>query len=184
MTLIEEIVKVVDDIKDIIERKIKYNSEVVDYRCKLLELTGKSIKLFHVVETPFTMIAGNAELTIPEGSYTVAYYWEDRPYNLYYWRNHDGEYLGAYFNLVKNTKISSDIVSFQDLIVDILVFPNGEYYILDEDELPISLDLFEGGAVQSAINVLTATLFVILDEVKEEAASTYSHKSLSTYFLR
>ncbi|WP_156028895.1 DUF402 domain-containing protein [Sporosarcina sp. D27] len=169
--------------EDIIERKIKYNTEIVDYKCKLLELKGRNLKLFHVIETPFTMIAGNVGLTIPKGSYTVAYFWEDRPYNLYFWRNSDGEYLGAYFNIVKNTIISSDMVSFEDLILDILVFPDGEYYILDEDELPVSIDIFEEGYVKSSLNMLTSTLFVILEEIKSEAVSKYNHKSLSAYLF-
>ncbi|MFF2015596.1 DUF402 domain-containing protein [Paenibacillus sp. NPDC058177] len=169
--------------KDILERKIKYNSEIVDYRCNLLEIKDQGIKLFHVIETPFTMIAGNAELTIPKGSYTVAYFWEDRPYNLYFWRNSEGEFIGAYFNLVKNTKISSDMVSFEDLILDILVFPDGRYYILDEDELPVSIEHFEEGKVKCALNMLTSTLFEILEEVKKEAASTYNHELLSNYLF-
>lgn len=43
------------------------------------------------------------------------------------------------------------MVSFEDLIIDIMVLPNGEYFILDEDELPESLGNFEGGYVKKAL---------------------------------
>ena len=43
------------------------------------------------------------------------------------------------------------MVSFEDLIIDIMVLPNGEYFILDEDELPEPLGNFEGGYVRKAL---------------------------------
>lgn len=45
-------------------------------------------------------------------------------------------------------------MSFEDLIIDILVLPSGEYFILDEDELPESLEEFEDGYVNEALHVL------------------------------
>ena len=67
------------------------------------------------------MKAGSIKLTIPIGSYTIAYYWKDRPYNLYIWRDNEGKYLGSYFNIVRNTYMADTLVSFEDLIIDILV---------------------------------------------------------------
>ncbi len=63
-------------------------------------------------------------------------------------------YVGSYFNVVKNTQITDELVSFEDLIIDILVLPSGEYFILDEDELPESLEEFEDGYVNEALHVL------------------------------
>lgn len=136
---------------EIIERKIRYNSTIVDYNCLLLEKQSQSIVLFHEVQYSFTMTANDTKLTIPKGSYTIAYYWRDRPYNLYVWRDIKGKYLGSYFNIVKNTQIKDGVVSFEDLIIDIMVLPNGEYFILDEDELPEPLGNFEGGYVKKAL---------------------------------
>ncbi|MFK4413402.1 MULTISPECIES: DUF402 domain-containing protein [Bacillus] len=138
----------------IVERKIRYDSTVVDHTCLLLEKQLQSIVLFHEVQYSFTMTAHGASLTIPKGSYTIAYYWENRPYNLYIWRDKNGMYVGSYFNVVKNTQITDKFVSFEDLIIDILVLPSGEYFILDEDELPEPLEGFEGGYVNEALNVL------------------------------
>ncbi|KAA0765676.1 DUF402 domain-containing protein [Bacillus sp. SH5-2] len=139
---------------EIIERKIRYDSTIVDHNCLILEKKSQSIVLFHEVQYSFTMTTHDSSLTIPKGSYTIAYYWQDRPYNLYIWRDENGMYLGSYFNIVKNTQITDELVSFEDLIIDILVLPSGEYFILDEDELPEPLKGFEGGYVNEALYVL------------------------------
>lgn len=86
---------------EIIERKIRYDSIVVDHICMLLKAQNQHVVLFHEIMDSFTMKAGTIKLTIPIGSYTIAYYWKDRPYNLYIWRDNEGNYLGSYFNIVK-----------------------------------------------------------------------------------
>ncbi|MGA5691792.1 DUF402 domain-containing protein [Cytobacillus pseudoceanisediminis] len=161
---------------EIIERKIRYDSEVVEYNCMLLTVQNQSAVLFHIIEDTFTMKANQAQLTIPKGSYTIAYYWEDRPYNLYFWRDHKGKYLGSYFNIVKNTLISDRMVCYEDLIIDILVLPNGEYFILDEDELPESLEKFENGSVQQALNLLTKSIHNVLLQTISESEGIYAHE--------
>ena len=89
---------------EIIERKIRYDSTTVEHTCLLLEKQLRSIVLFHEVQYSFTMNTHDSSLTIPKGSYTIAYYWEDRPYNLYIWRDKNGMYVGSYFNVVKIRK--------------------------------------------------------------------------------
>ncbi|GAB6421883.1 DUF402 domain-containing protein [Bacillus luti] len=154
---------------EIIERKIRYDSTIVDHNCLILEKKSQSIILFHEVQYSFTMITHDLSLTIPKGSYTIAYYWENRPYNLYIWRDKNGMYLGSYFNVVKNTQITDELVSFEDLIIDILVLPSGEYFILDEDELPEPLENFEGGYVAEALYVLKEIIQKSLPQMIGEA---------------
>lgn len=162
----------------IIERKIRYDSRIVEYGCKLLKAQNKSIVLFHIVQDSFTMIASQAKLSIPEGSYTIGYYWEDRPYNLYIWRDKKGKYLGSYFNIVKNTYMTDKLVSFEDLIIDIMVLPNGTYFILDEDELPESLVRFKNGSVLQALNALTDSIDMLLPQIILETEKNYKHEEL------
>ena len=52
---------------EIIERKIRYNSTIVDHNCLLLEKQSQSIVLFHEVQYSFTMTANDTKLTIPKG---------------------------------------------------------------------------------------------------------------------
>ncbi|MFP3917470.1 DUF402 domain-containing protein [Lysinibacillus telephonicus] len=152
----------------IVERKICYDSKIVEHKCKLLLAEQQRVVLLHKIEHSFSMMAGQKKKTIPKGSYTIAYYWMDKPYNLYFWRDEKGNYIGAYFNIVKNTKSLDKIIEFEDLIIDVLVLPNGEYFILDEDELPEPLEQFENGYVQKALNSLLDVISELIQNVKAE----------------
>ncbi|TCP20781.1 uncharacterized protein DUF402 [Scopulibacillus darangshiensis] len=161
----------------IIERKIRYDNTIVEHSCRLLKAKKQHAVLFHKVQDSFSMTANQNKLTIPKGSYTLAYYWKDRPFNLYIWSDGSGNYLGAYFNIVKNTYMADTLVSFEDLLIDIMVFPNGEYYILDEDELPIPIDQFENGFVQEALNSLTDSIDALLSEIISESEALMLYRS-------
>ncbi|HDR6314596.1 DUF402 domain-containing protein [Bacillus wiedmannii] len=158
---------------EIIERKIRYDGTTIDHACLLIEAQQDKIILYHEVQYSFTMAANDKKLTIPKGSYTVAYYWGNRPYNLYVWRNQDGGYLGSYFNIVKNTCITDEVVSFEDLILDIMILPSGEFFILDADELPESLEQFEDGYVEKALHTVKNTIQESLPKIISETATLY-----------
>jgi len=159
--------------KTIIERKIRYNSTIEEYQCKLIHSDNKKITLLHQVEKPFEMGKGKEKLVIPKGTYAFAYYWLDQPYNLYFWREENGKYLGAYFNIVRKNSIQNNIVMFEDLIIDVVVKPNHIYYILDQEELPQPLETFENGYVQTALHALLKRKDCIIDEVSAETANFY-----------
>ncbi|MCM3457201.1 DUF402 domain-containing protein [Heyndrickxia oleronia] len=164
--------------KTIIERKIRYDSSIVEHSCLLLNSNQQKVVLFHRIAQSFTMKTSNNQLTIPKGSYTLAYYWCDRPYNLYIWRDLLGNYLGAYFNIVKNTYVKDRVLSFEDLIIDVLVFPDGQHYVLDEDELPESLDRFENGFVNKALVDLQNSIDDLLPKQICETMKLYNHESV------
>ncbi|MFD6209485.1 DUF402 domain-containing protein [Peribacillus sp. NPDC060253] len=163
---------------ELIERKIRYDSLVVEHNCLVLKAHKQHVVLFHEIMDSFTMNAGPTKLTIPIGSYTIAYYWKDRPYNLYIWRDHEGNYLGSYFNIVKNTYMTDRLVSFEDLIIDILVLPNGNHFILDEDELPVPLDRFENGSVRQSLKALLDSIDSILSQTLSDSENSYKHEDL------
>ncbi|WP_313800878.1 DUF402 domain-containing protein [Cytobacillus sp.] len=163
---------------NIIERKIRYDSKVVEYKCMLLEAHNQHVVLFHIIQDTFTMTANQAKLTIPKGSYTLAYYWGNRPYNLYIWRDTNGRYIGSYFNIVKNTWITNKMVSFEDLIIDIMVLPNGDYFILDEDELPEPLEQFEDGFVLRVLDSIIDGIDIHLPKIISDAENTFRHQEL------
>lgn len=154
-----------------IERKICYDSSIVEHKCILHKIELKKIVLIHKIEESFSMIAGQKKITIPKGSYTIAYYWMNQPYNLYFWRDNKGNYIGSYFNIVRNTKVTDKIVSFEDLIIDVLVLPEGESFILDEDELPEPLHQFENGYVQKALDSLLLVMNDLILNAKIETES-------------
>ncbi|EMY5508965.1 MULTISPECIES: DUF402 domain-containing protein [Bacillus] len=161
---------------EIIERKIRYDGTTIDHACLLIEAQQDKIILYHEVQYSFTMAANDTKLTIPKGSYTVAYYWGNRPYNLYVWRDQEGCYIGSYFNIVKNTYITDQVVSFEDLILDIMVLPSGEFYILDEDELTEPLEHFEDGYVEKALHTVKNTIQESLPKIISETVTIFKSK--------
>ncbi|MGE6376999.1 DUF402 domain-containing protein [Peribacillus muralis] len=173
-----KIASVIQRRDEMIERKIRYDSLTVDHHCFLLTADEDEVVLFHEVDEAFTMNTPETELTISKGCYTIAYYWRHRPYNLYMWRNRQGQYLGAYFNIVKNTTIQDKLVTFEDLIIDILVLPDGGRFILDEDELPVPLSVFENGSVQQALIDLLDSMDEMLAQTILQSGHFYKHEDL------
>ncbi|WP_445487559.1 DUF402 domain-containing protein [Niallia sp. 03133] len=164
--------------KKIIEKKIRYNNKIVEYSCLLLQVEPHFV-LFHKITDSFTMTTVEGKhLTISKGSYTTAFYWNDRPYNVYMWRDEEGSYLGAYFNIVQHTFITDECLSFEDLILDVLVFPNGQIFLLDEEELPRPLVQFENGYVQKALTYLTVNMESILSEIFAAMETDFPHEKM------
>lgn len=139
---------------NITERKTRYDGSVSEYNCRFVRRKEQELVLVYKIPKQFHIEAGNRTVDIPSGSVTVAYYWEDHPYNVYHWRTPDGMYLGSYFNIVKDTSISEKTVSYVDLIVDLMVWPDGFHAVLDLDELPEPLAAFENGSVERGLQQL------------------------------
>jgi predicted RNA-binding protein associated with RNAse of E/G family len=158
-----------------LERKIRYDRSVVEYVCRLLHRDDRQAVLRYEITSPFSIPAGAADLLIPAGSFTVAYYWIDKPYNVYMWRDSSGRYLGSYFNIVKNTSFSEAAVTFEDLIVDVLVLPDGSRFILDEDELPQPLAIFENGSVHRALTSLIGSVNELLSDLMRDTVIREYH---------
>lgn len=137
-----------------LERKRRYDGTVAEYACRFIRREGQELILLYVVPESFRIEAVHETVHIPPGTVTVAYYWEERPYNAYHWRAPDGTYLGTYFNLVRETAIAHNAVTYEDLIVDIMVLPSGHHAVLDLDELPQPLSRFEHGDVARHVREL------------------------------
>lgn len=159
----------------IIERKIRHDATMADYECVPLDVQQQSAVLFYLIEKSFTIKTEHVHVVIPAGSYTIGFYWAERPYNVYMWRDREGTYLGSYFNIVRNTRISPEMVSYEDLIIDVMVLPSGEYFVLDEHELPEPLESFENGTVRQALSALTDSLDGIMSEILSESENRYRH---------
>jgi predicted RNA-binding protein associated with RNAse of E/G family len=145
-----------------IERKIRYDGSIAEYRCQVLSRHSDRVVLTYVLPDPVILGRDAVIVNLPAGSRTYAWYWTDRPYNVYIWQGSGGNYLGAYFNIVRNTRISDQVVSYEDLIVDLLVTPEGKQCVLDRDELPESMEQFEQGYVNQTLKDLIVSAGHIL----------------------
>jgi predicted RNA-binding protein associated with RNAse of E/G family len=119
------------------EIKRRLDGSVARFQCSLVLRDGDHV----VLRYDFTGKGGEvAGVKLPSGTVTYAYYWCDRPYNVYHWLLPDHTTAGYYFNLADQTVMGDDFVDWQDLTVDILITPDGRCQVLDEDELPADLD--------------------------------------------
>jgi hypothetical protein len=74
--------------------------------------------------------------------------------------------------------MADKLVSFEDLIIDILVLPGGAHFILDEEELPVPLEQFESGSVKQVLISLLDSIDILLSQTISESEKLYKHKDL------
>ena len=74
-------------------------------------------------------------VTLVEGDrFLELYYWEEW-YNIFeIYSGLDGTFKGWYCNISRPAMIVDDIITYEDLALDLLVYPDGRQLVLDEDE--------------------------------------------------
>ncbi len=117
---------------DVLEVKRTLGGGVRTYPCQAVEMTGDRAVLLYTLPQPGRV----ADLALPAGTLTIAYYWAGRPYNVYHWISPEGETLAYYFNVSGPVFFTHDTVEWEDLEVDVMVTPDGRVRVLDEDRLP------------------------------------------------
>lgn len=120
---------------EIMEVKRTFDGAVQTFQCTAAEVTPDRAVLL------YTSSKGRwiADVELPAGTVTVAYYWTDRPYNVYHWVAPSGETLAWYFNASGPARIGDGRVEWDDLEVDVLLTPDLRVQVLDEDRLPADL---------------------------------------------
>jgi hypothetical protein len=103
-------------------------------------------------------------VTLPAGTVTFGYFWADRPYNVYHWMLPTGATIAFYVNLVDRTIIDETTLAFRDLAVDVLLPAHGSPRVLDEDELPPTLD----PALRSQIEESKALVLARAPDLRQE----------------
>ena len=119
---------------NVLEVKRRLDGSVRTYPCEAVEADRDHAVLLYRLPGQ-GRVAG---LVLPAGTLTLAYYWADRPYNVYHWIAPSGETLAYYFNLSGPVIIARDRLEWEDLEVDVLATPDGRVQILDEDAVPES----------------------------------------------
>jgi uncharacterized protein DUF402 len=143
----------------VLEVKRRLDGSVRTYPCEAAEIAADRAVLLYRLPGQGRV----ADLVLPAGTLTVAYYWTERPYNVYHWiappepgcaasrtppndprgaanvaNAPSGQTLAYYFNLSGPVRIGPDRLEWEDLEVDVLVTPDGRVQILDEDAVPAS----------------------------------------------
>lgn len=154
------------DRQTVIERKTRLDGTVEEFVCDVLALeAGRRAVLRYVLDRDWH-VAGT--ILIPKGTVTVSHYWADRPYNVYHWVQ-DGRTLAHYVNIADRTEIAPGLVSYRDLVVDVLVRPSGAIEILDEDELPADLAPGARKSIAEALEVVITGARGLTQEIDRES---------------
>jgi len=147
----------VDGQTSIVERKNRLDGTSEDFLCDRLLIEPGKRAVLRYTWTRELRVPGT-DLVVPKGGFTISHYWTDRAYNLYHFLSAPetgARTLGFYFNVVGGTTISDDLVSYDDLVVDVLIDPSGAALVLDEEELPPDLPSPQRVIINKALEELT-----------------------------
>jgi hypothetical protein len=124
-----------EDVSHITEVKHRLDGSKTKYECTLLHLEEE----LAVVQYNLTSEWDVGSLHLAPPIYTMALYWENRPYNVYVWYDGDDHYVASYFNIVDQVMVNRDRIEYRDLVVDILCYKDDKAEVLDREELPASI---------------------------------------------
>jgi uncharacterized protein len=95
-------------------------------------------------------------ITLHENDRFLERYYANRWYNIFEIHDRDDDRLKAWYcNITTPAKFEPGLVSYVDLALDLLVYPDGAYLVLDEDEFEaLNLDPQYRQKARQALNAL------------------------------
>jgi len=102
------------------------------YRGSLLQVSSSQVVLEAFFDREDMNLHG---LVLARGDRFIETYFTDRWYNIFEIHSRDDDTIrGWYCNITRPAKIEDGQISYVDLALDLLVFPDGSQQVLDEDE--------------------------------------------------
>ena len=150
----------------ITERKTRLDGSVVEYVCEPLVVEPGRRAVVRYVTAQDRPIEGT-DLVLRQGTVTVGHFWTDRPYNVYHWLDH-GRTVALYVSIATDTTIAPALIAYRDLVVDVLIRPSGAIEILDEDELPPSIEPAYRLAIAKALETCVTEARRLTAEIERE----------------
>ncbi len=97
-------------------------------------------------------------LVLRRGDRFVETFYNDRGYNIFEMHAREDDTLkGWYCNVARPAELGEAVVSYVDLALDLLVFPDGRQLVLDEDEFAaLELSPVDAAAARQALRELQA----------------------------
>ena len=106
--------------------------ETLRYPGKLLKLVPHEIVIEAYFDRDETMVEG---IILNRGDRFIESYYDNRWYNIFEIRDRVDDHIkGWYCNICYPTAINEDSIAYRDLALDLLVYPDGNQLVLDEDE--------------------------------------------------
>ena len=117
---------------------------------------------FNRPDTPFF------DIMLKQNDRFVETFYTDRWYNIFEIHDRDDDQLKVWYcNLGRPALLEPGTVSYVDLALDLLVYPDGRQVVLDEDEYALlPLDAAEKSQVEAALQELQRKLREITDVVR------------------
>ena len=117
---------------EIVVRSLKYDGRVHrSWPATLVRRLGALV----VVEGVFTEEVRHAHLGLVEaGTRSVEFFWTDRWYSVFRFEHPRGRLRNFYCNVNTPAVLESGVLSYVDLDIDVLVAPDFNCTVLDEDE--------------------------------------------------
>ena len=150
----------------ITERKTRLDGSVVEYACEPLVVdVGRHAVVRYVTDQDRPL--EGTDLVLRKGTVTVGHFWTDRPYNVYHWLDR-GRTVALYVSIATDTTIEPTAIGYRDLVVDVLIRPSGAIEILDEDELPPSIEPRYRLAIAKALETCVTEGRRLMTEIERE----------------
>jgi predicted RNA-binding protein associated with RNAse of E/G family len=150
----------------ITERKTRLDGSVVEYACEPLVIEEGRRALVRYVTERDRALEGT-DLVLRKGTVTVGHFWTDRPYNVYHWLD-GGKTVALYVSIATDTTITPAAIAYRDLVVDVLIRPSGAIEILDEDELPPTIEPRDRLAIAKALETCITEAKRLTKEIERE----------------
>lgn len=106
--------------------------EVWRYKGTVLERTPTSVRLEACFDNEDVDLNG---LKLRHGDRFIETFYSDRWYNIFsIFDTDDDHHKGWYCNICRPARITTRHVYAEDLALDLVILPNGKFWVLDEDE--------------------------------------------------
>jgi hypothetical protein len=152
----------------ILEVKQKLNGDRHEFASALLAQGVAEVVSLYIVPGQGGNLGG---VPLPTHTRCLGYFWTDRPYNVYHAVDASGQTLVFYVNISDQTTITADAIIWRDLIVDVVITPDGQCAVHDEDELPVDLapDLY--AAICAARDTVVSSHRTLVQELEVRTAA-------------
>ncbi len=131
------------------------------WKCRLIERSD-----------PFLLFVGEFECDvehpdlglIKRGTISYEYYWLDRWYNVFRFHEPNGDFRNYYCNINRPPQFGNGVLDYVDLDIDIVVWPDWRYVILDTNEYEQNSEFFNYDSVtRSSVANATRCLIEIIE---------------------
>jgi hypothetical protein len=147
-------------------RKLNWRGEFkYAWHGEVLERSPERLVLSAIWEGPGEPLVG--EISFTAGDRFLEHYYPGRGYAIWQIERADGALKGWYCNISTPVVENDDVLSFEDLLLDVIVYPDGRHAVLDRDEFE---DAVAHGLAEERRGLAEGALREVLAAVQAQAS--------------